>query len=207
MLHKRNKIKRKIITPNSGVVIGLTGGIGSGKSYALSCFKKLGFKVFDTDKCVHDLMKKGNLGYEKLSKIFPEAAGKNSISRKKLANIVLGNKTNLSKLEKIIHPLVRKAQQEFVRDNKGLSIVFEVPLLLENKREEYYDYVIATISDIDTRKKRVMSRKGMTEMKFDAILAKQVSDRIRRGKSDFIIDTNSTKQKTYKQIKGLTSNV
>ena len=207
MLYKRNKNKRNKIAPNTGVIIGLTGGIGSGKSYILQSFKKLGFKVFDTDKAVHNLMKKNNDGYKQIAKLFPETAGARNINRPKLAKIVIGSKANLQKIEKILHPLVRKAQHKFAMENKKYSIVFEVPLLFENKRESYYDYIVTASVKHDIQKSRVLLRKGMTQDKFNAIVAKQVSDTIRRKKADFIIDTNSSKRSTFNQIKDLIHNV
>jgi dephospho-CoA kinase len=207
VLYKRDKNKRKQIAPNTGVIIGLTGGIGSGKSYILQSFKKLGFKIFDTDKAVHDLMKKNNEGYNKIAKLFPETAETRAISRPKLAKLIIGSKANLQKIEKILHPLVRKAQHEFAMKNKKHSIVFEVPLLFENKRESYYDYIVTAIVESNIQKSRVLLRKGMTRDKFNAIVSKQVSDTIRRKKADFIIDTNGSKRSTLNQIKDLIQHV
>jgi dephospho-CoA kinase len=207
VLYKRNKNKRNKIAPNTGVIIGLTGGIGSGKSYILQSFKKLGFKVFDTDKAVHNLMKQNNEGYNKIAKLFPEAAGSKAINRSKLAKILINSKANLQKIEKILHPLVRKAQHKFSLENKKHSIVFEVPLLFENKRESYYDYIVTAIVESTIQKSRVLLRKGMTQDKFNAMVSKQVSDSIRRKKADFIIDTNGSKRATFNQIKDLIQHV
>ncbi len=207
MLKRRIKKNRKPFHPTTGVVIGLTGGIGSGKSFILKCFESLGFKIFDTDKAVHELMKKGNEGYIKIANIFPSVVGIKGISRTKLSKIILQDKSNLVKLEKILHPLVRKAQQKFAAENKKYSVVFEVPLLFENNREDYYDYVVASVVDQKTQKERVMKRKGMTEGKFNAIIGKQVSNLVRQKRADFIIDTNCSKRAVFTQIKELLENV
>jgi len=207
VLKRRIKKNRKPFHPTTGVVIGLTGGIGSGKSFILKCFERLGFKIFDTDKAVHELMKKGNEGYIKIANIFPSVVGIKGISRTKLLKLILKDKSNLVKLEKILHPLVRKAQQKFAAENKKYSVVFEVPLLFENNREDYYDYVVASVVDQKTQKERVMKRKGMTEGKFNAIMGKQVSNLVRQKRADFIIDTNCSKRAVFTQIKELLENV
>ncbi len=207
MQKKRNKNKRKAFTPASGVIIGLTGGIGSGKSFLLKSFEKLGFVIFDTDKEVHNLMLRGKEGYKKIARILPKVVDFRSVNRAKLSKLIIDHPQNLKRIEKILHPLVRRAQEEFAFRNRNRSIVFEVPLLFENKREPYYDYVVSAIVSPQVQKKRVMTRKGMTQEKFDAIISKQVSNLVRTKKADFIIDTNGSKKATFNQIKDLIQNV
>lgn len=187
----------------SGAIIGLTGGIATGKSHILSCFKRLGFKVYDTDKAVHELFKKGNDCFEAIKVVFPNCIGKLKVNRKKLAAEVLTSKSKLQILEKIVHPIVRNHQEKFKKVNKGHSIVFEVPLLFENKRERHYDYVVSAFVADSIQKKRSKDRKGMTTDKLDAILARQVSKDVHFKKADFIIDTKGTKQQTFKKVKEL----
>lgn len=207
MQKKRNKNNRKAFLPSSGVIIGLTGGIGSGKSSILKLFEKLGFVVFDTDQAVHQLMLRGNDGYKRIARILPKVVDYKSVNRTRLAKLIVENPPILKRIEKILHPLVRKSQEEFASKNKKRSIVFEVPLLFEKKRESYYDYIVAAIVSPKVQKKRVMARKGMTQEKFDAIISKQVSDLVRMKKADFIIDTNGSKKATFNQIKDLIQNV
>ncbi|MFI4983904.1 MAG: dephospho-CoA kinase [Rickettsiales bacterium] len=202
-MRKRNKNNKIPITPNTGVIIGVTGGIGSGKSYVLECFANLGFAVFDTDQAVHDLLLVGNIGYKEIAKIFPDAVGSKAIDRRKLGALAFHNQKVLRQIEAIILPLVRKTQQDFYDALRGKSVVFEVPMLLENKREDYYDYIMVTHSPLEVRKRRALRRKHMTLAKFNAIVASQVSEQIRLKKADYIIDTATTKAGTFKKIKEL----
>jgi dephospho-CoA kinase len=197
--------KRPKINASSGVIIGLTGGIASGKSNILSCFKKLGFKTYDTDKAVHEMFKKGHKCFDQVSKAFPATATKNKIDRVKLSQIVLKSKIKLKKLESIVHPLVRQDQEDFKKSNVGHSIVFEIPLLFENKREKYFHYVISAIVDKNTQKIRCQRRKGMTDDKLSAILALQVRKDIHYKKADFLINTSGRKSETFRKIKELIS--
>lgn len=200
---KRNKKVRKPLTPSAGLIIGLTGGIGSGKSFALECFAKLGFTIFDVDKAIHGMLLKGSPVYKQVAELYPETAGSKEIDRKKLGALAFHNEKVLQKIEDIILPKVREIQLEFYKNQGGISVVFEVPTLFEKQREDYYDYIFVTHAPIEIRQRRTLRRKHMTLSKFRAIVASQVSEQIRLKKADFIIDTNTTKAQTFKQLKGL----
>lgn len=191
------------INAKSGCIIGLTGGIASGKSYILSCFQELGFKIFDTDQEVLNLFKRGNAGYEKVGELFPAALGDDCVDKKKLSQIVLNSTKDLQRLEEAIHPIVRQNQDEFTKKNEGRSIVFEVPLLFENERKKHYDYVISAMVDTKIQKERSLKRKGMTNDKLDAILSRQVTRDVHLQKAHFVIDTSGTKEETFNKIKAL----
>jgi dephospho-CoA kinase len=195
-----------LLAPNNGKVIGVTGGIATGKSFVLECFKKLGFEVFNADKAVHELLEKNGKAYKLVAELCPEAATEEGIDRVVLSEKVFSDSTKLSKLEAILHPLVRQAQAEFLiktKNNSGKSAVFEVPLLFENKRETYYDYIILTKASLAVQKTRALARKNMTEEKFAAIIAKQLPDHIKVKKADFVINTDKTPEITFKTVRDL----
>jgi len=199
--------KRLIISNQStGLKIGLTGGIGSGKSYVLDCFKDMGFLTFDADKEVHKLFQSGNKGYLAISRLFPETVGANEIDRKKLSEIILKDPSALKSVGKIIHPMVRDAQKQLAKQNPNKTIIYEIPLLFENNLDENYDAIISTIAPLAIRASRALGRKGMTKAKFDAIVRTQVSDDERRQRADFIIDTGGNKEHTFNQIKSILNN-
>jgi dephospho-CoA kinase len=203
MLKSKYNKKLNINSSDPNIRVAITGGIGSGKSFLLDCFDKLGFLTLDADKTVHNLFQKGNPGYEEIGKIFPEAKSDEGIDRAILSKIILNNPKALKTIEQAIHPLVRQQQDKFAHNNPGKTIIYEIPLLFENDLHEDYDIVISAFAPLNIRKDRALTRKGMTEAKFNAIVQKQVSDYERRQKSDIIIDTSKSKEECFNQIKSI----
>ena len=187
-------------------MIGVTGGIATGKSFVLECLRKFGFEVFNSDHAVHALLMKDGKAFKQASEICPEAVTETGIDRQILGEKVFSDPSKLAKLESLLHPLVREAQTEFLikaKNNLGKSTVFEVPLLFENKREQFYDFVIVTTVPKAIQKERALARKNMTEEKLNAIIAKQMPDAVKIKKADFVVNTGKTPDVTLKIVKGL----
>lgn len=199
-LIKRNKKNRPTLNPNAKCVIALTGGIASGKSTVLKEFSKLGFAVYQTDLIAKKLMKRGQSAFNQLAKLYPSAVIKTGISISKLRKLAFKEKNVFKNLNGVLHPLVREEQQKLI-DRSKKSIVFEVPLLFENKREDYYDYAITTKIDESIQKSRALQRKGMTIDKLDVIMSKQIKSDVRVEKADFAIDTSKSIKHTITQIR------
>ena len=188
------------------IVIGLTGSIGMGKSRTASMLKKLGVPVHDSDKAVHTALAPGGAAFEKVALTFPDAWDKKShiIDRKKLGEIVFSDAASLKKLERILHPLAKKSQMDFIRamQAKGKKIVaLEIPLLFETGADKRVDCVICVSAPAAIQRRRVMARKGMNEVKFKRILASQIPDAQKRSKSDYIIDTGLGPAHAMRQLK------
>lgn len=199
-------IFRKCISPNGGKLIAVTGGIGTGKTFVLDCLGKLGFEVFNADKAIHEMMLRGGKAFNQIAALFPQAVCETGIDRKILGEIIVAAPEKLVLLEQILHPLVRQAQVDLmisVRNGSGKSIVFEIPLLFENKREKNYDVIITTTAPSAVQRERVLARSNMTEEKLDTILKKQVSDSLRIKGSQYVINTGKSKEDTIKQIKAI----
>ena len=114
--------------------------------------------------------------------------------------ILQKNPDNFGILERIIHPLVAKERNQFVKKAKSAVCVFDIPLLFENKLESVCDAICATIAPLNIRQKRALNRKGMTKTIFNLINKNQVSDKERKKKSRYIINTAGGKTKTYLQV-------
>lgn len=199
-------IRKILLDPKKGSLIAITGGIASGKSTVLACFEKLGFEVFNSDRAIHEMMKKDGAAFARVAKLCPEAITDEGIDRKVLSQKVFTNPEKLKELESILHPLVRKAQVDLMvktKNSSGKSIVFEVPLLFENKREKSYDYVVVCSAPKEKQKERAMARNNMTEEKFNAIIEKQVSDSVRLKGAHIVIKTGRTIEDTFKQVKAV----
>jgi dephospho-CoA kinase len=187
-----------------GQLIAITGGIGSGKSFVLKCFKRLGFIVYSFDAATASLYKEEGAAYDLIKKEFPSCIEGICINKKLLGAIVFADKAKLKRLEEIIHPLLREHFQSFVeriRKTNNRSIVVEVPLLFETANTTQFDIIISTIADPNLQRKRALTRKDMTLEKFDAIVARQVQNDYRAQHSDFLIDTRFNQAHSFKQIK------
>jgi len=193
------------LNPNNPLVIGLTGGIGSGKSFVLNLFKSAGFCTFNYDTVVHELLASGSEVFNEILAHFPDVLVDDKISRELLGRQVFSSPQKLTILESILHPAARKLEYSFVAENKklGKASIVEVPLLLEKHREKDFDIIVVTDSPLDTRRIRVLKRGGMSEQKLDSIIRQQVSDEYRKLKADIIIDTSYDEAHTIIQFKDL----
>lgn len=184
------------------IKIGLTGSIGMGKSETARIFSGLGIPVYDADASVHKLYESGKTGAIAIKKIFPEAISDDgSVDRKILGGIVVGNKTNIKKLEDIIHPLLKNDRLDFFEKNINEKIVvLDIPLLFETKGESQVDYVVVVSTSDNIQKQRVLERPDMTEDKFEKILLSQMPNEVKCQKADFIIDTSISIDDAKKQV-------
>lgn len=176
--------------------IGLTGSIGMGKSTVSSQFRELGFPVFDADLEVHRMYDKGGAAVKAIEQAFPGVVTEDGVvDRKLLGSQVLGSPSCMKILEDIVHPLVKGRREAFLlemADEGHFMVVYDIPLLLEKPtQQQHIDYILVASADTHVQKERVLKRPGMSKEKLDSILRKQMPDVEKRGKADFIIDTNS----------------
>jgi dephospho-CoA kinase len=174
-------------------IIGLTGSIGMGKSATAQIFADAGAAVYDADAAVHALYAKGGAAVAPIAERFPQAILDGAVDRVKLSSLVLGDADQLKALEAIVHPLVRLAQMEFLRAAReaGAAIaVLDIPLLLEGGGDRFVDRVVVVSAPAEVQRARVLARPGMTEEKFEAILAKQMPDAEKRRRAHHVIDTS-----------------
>ena len=173
------------------IILGLTGSIGMGKSTTAKMFADAGVPVSDADRMVHALY--AGAAVPHIEKAFPGTVSDGVVDRDKLAATVLGNPARLRELEAIVHPLVRAETDAFVERHRQAGaplIVLDIPLLFETGGKDRVDRILVVTAPADVQRERVLSRPGMTEEKFDAILAKQVPDAEKRRRADFVIDTS-----------------
>ncbi|VAV94563.1 Dephospho-CoA kinase [hydrothermal vent metagenome] len=172
-------------------IIGLTGSIGMGKSETAKIFERANIPVFDSDAAVHDLMAKNGAALESIEKTFPGVSGPDGIDRVALGARVFGNTEALQKLESILHPMVSDRQQAFFRQKQDHDlVVMDVPLLFEKGGEKNCNYVVVVTAPAEIQRQRVLARPHMTVEKFEQILAKQMPDKEKRQRADFIVYTD-----------------
>jgi shikimate dehydrogenase len=176
-------------------VIGLTGGIASGKSEVAKIIASEGIPVLDADKVVHALYEDGTAAAQ-LKKDFPEACGGKLVDRAVLSSIISGDPEKLALLERLIHPLVRAREIAFLAECRARGdkvAVLEIPLLVEADRARDCDHVIAVEAPNHLRRTRALERPGMTEEKLARIMGRQVTDLDRRKKASHVIENSGSK--------------
>ncbi|SDW77182.1 dephospho-CoA kinase [Lutibacter oricola] len=174
------------------MIVGLTGGIGSGKSTVLELFVKLGAIPFIADIEAKQLMVLNLELVEQIKLLFGEDAYKNGkLNRAYIASIVFNDKSKLSRLNKLVHPKVREHFNEFVKNNAGKIIIYEAAILFESGSNELCDSIITVIADKDIRIKRILKRDSITKEEIESRMKNQLNDEEKVLKSNFVIKNHS----------------
>ena len=173
-------------------VIGLTGGIGMGKSTAANAFRRARIPVFDADAAVHALQAPGGVALQAIGRAFPGTVADDRLDRASLRNAVVGNEAAIRRLEAIMHPLVRRAERAFLaraRRARCRAAVLDVPLLLENGGERRVDAVVVVSAPHAVQLARLVRRGRMTAAQINAIIARQMPDAEKRRRADLVVRT------------------
>lgn len=174
------------------LVIGLTGGIGMGKSAAAEHFARAGIPVFNADAHVHRLYE--GEAVEAIEAEFPGVTRGGRIDRKLLTEQVAGSPERLRQLERIVHPMVVEAEIEFLRaqERKGAQLaVLEIPLLFETGAEARVDVTVVLSAPHRVQRERVLARPGMTVDKLEQLLTRQLPDEEKRARADFVVESGT----------------
>jgi dephospho-CoA kinase len=189
------------------LIFGLTGSIGMGKTVAASLLRRLGVPVFDADRAVHELLGSGGEAVAAVAAAFPDAVRGEGLDRRidrsVLGRLVFGDAEALARLEAILHPRVRVRERRFIaveRRRRRRLVVLDIPLLFETEGEQRCDAVIVVSAPFFLQYARVMGRPGMTEMRFRAILAKQMPDAEKRRRADFVVPTGLGRALTLRRL-------
>lgn len=177
-----------------------------GKSETAKMFAKLGIPVFDADKIVHELYAKGGKAVAPIGMAFPEAIEKDAINRETLSQSVISNPAAIKQLEEIVHPLVHQAEQDFLvnaKQSDANMVVLDIPLLFETAKLDRIDKIVVVSAPFEIQSERVLARPGMTEEKFQAILARQMPDAEKRAKADFVVETDKGLDDAFAQVKAI----
>ena len=185
------------------IVVGLTGGIASGKSFISKHIKKRKIPIHDSDVFVKDLYKNPKKDFLSFLKKngFNNLVVEKKILKEKIRDEVFLSDKKRKKLEYFIHNKIKKNRDIFLKKNKNKKIVFlDIPLLFEKKLEKNCDFICCAISSLKIRKARAIQRPGMSKKLLNLILKTQTKDVLRKKKSDFLINTSKSKSNTCLQI-------
>ena len=190
--------------------IGLTGGIGSGKTAVSDQFRGLGINIIDTDIISRELVNHNLVVLKKIVEIFSDKVldGKGAIDRKKLAQIVFSNKKQKQQLEKILHPAIRnevnqQIQRFSAHNTPPEYLIIVIPLLLETGFTDIIDRILVVMAEENVRVERIKQRDNRSLDEIHAIISSQVKDDKRVSAADDIIENNNDFKQLEPQVRQL----
>ena len=185
--------------------LGLTGGIGSGKSTAARMFADLGATVIDADAIAKEVLEPGQLGHESIVNKFGDEIldSSGNVDRSALAAKVFENSAELKELEDIVHPAVASKVLE-IRESlpAGVTVIYDTPLLVEKKLQDQFDQVVVVLAPEPLRTQRLIDR-GLAERDIAARMSKQASDDQRRAVANFVIDNSGSLAQLRAQVQNV----
>lgn len=187
-------------------VIGLTGGIGMGKSTAAAAFRRAHIPVFDADAAVHVLQAPGGKALRAIGTAFPGTVVDGSLNRAALRDAVIGNPNALTRLERIIHPLVREQERAFIaraRRAGARAVVLDIPLLLETGGAKRVDHILVVSAPRSVQIQRVRHRRRMDQGQIEAIIERQMPDARKRRLADTVVRTGLSRHHAQRTIRRL----
>lgn len=183
-------------------IIGLTGGIGSGKTFVARLFEEKGVPIYLADDEARKISE-SNAVNVKIKDYFGESVFDNGVlNRKKLGSVVFNDAQKLTVLNSIIHPLVKEHFERWVSQQKAAFVLKEAAILFESKSNEGCDFVITVEAPIEARIKRVMTRDSLSEEEVRNRISRQMTEEERTEKSDFVIQ-NTDKEETKKEVNNI----
>lgn len=184
-------------------LIGLTGGIGSGKSTIARRLHELGATIIDADVVSREVVEPGQPALGAIVAHFGQNIlnGDGTLNRSRLGDIVFNDKDALDTLNSIIHPAVReRSLQLFAQAEDKEVVVYDVPLLAETENTYSFDHVIVASAPENIRVERLMEHRGMTESEARSRIESQATEETRLSLADTVIDTSGTLEDTYQQV-------
>ncbi len=189
------KVKKRL-------VLGVTGGIASGKSTVMSLLRQAGIPTISSDELAHSCISRGTSAYRAILRYFGVAilSSHREIDRKKLGQIVFAHRTKRKHLERIVHPCVVKGLSAFInRHSKGV-IALDIPLLFEAKLQSLIDTIVVVYSPRELQIRRLISRNGLSRREATQRLFAQLSMNHKRKRADILLDNSGTLDSLRDQI-------
>jgi dephospho-CoA kinase len=186
------------------LILGLTGSIGMGKSTTAAMFRASGAPVHDADAAVHKLY--AGEAAPLVEAAFPGVVKDGAVDRTLLGPKVIGDAAAMRRLEAIVHPLVRSAEETFLREaaaGRARVAVLDIPLLFETGGEARCDAVVVVSAAPEIQRARVLARPGMDEARFHQILARQMPDAEKRRRAHFVVDSGHGLTSAERQVRDI----
>jgi len=187
-------------------VIGLTGGIGMGKSTAALAFRRARIPVFDADAAVHRLQSRGGRAVPAIGAMFPGSVVDGAVDRTRLRQAVLGRPDALRRLEELLHPMVEDEERAFVaraRRHGARAAVLDIPLLIETGGHRRVDTVVVVSAPRAVQVHRVRLRRRMSAADVEAVIARQMPDREKQRYANLVVRTGLSRHHALRSIRRL----
>ncbi|MDE8345176.1 MAG: dephospho-CoA kinase [Acidocella sp.] len=184
------------------IVIGLTGGIGMGKSTVARMFAAYGIPAFNADEAVHRLQGPNGVALPALARAFPGVVAGGVLDRARLREMVLKDDAAMRRLERIMHPLVHREEATFracAFRTQRRAVLLDIPLLFETGAERRAHVTVTVSAARDVQIARV-TRRGLPEGEIKAIIARQMPDAEKRRRADYVIPTGLSKFETRRHV-------
>lgn len=185
------------------IVVGLTGGIGSGKTTVAHFFEALDVPVYIADDEAKRLMSSSKVIKRQLIALFGEQAYNvnNEVNRELLASLIFRDTSYLEKMNAIIHPKVASHFKSWVKRQHSTYVIKEAAIIFEHNKESNYDFIITVTANLSERIDRVRRRDGSSKSKIESIIQNQLSDQYKIEKSHYVITNNSLKSTEAQVLK------
>lgn len=181
-------------------VLGITGGIASGKSLVTKVFQEQGFPVYDADQMVHELYQNPDV-IQAIAERFPRSLEESSINRRILGDLIFNDPIAKKELEAILHPKVYEALKlAIVKHTNQPWVVLDIPLLYETGGESLCDLVLVVYVDPNTQLRRLMARNHLSETEAEARISSQMPLHEKMQRADIVINNSGTIQKTQERV-------
>jgi dephospho-CoA kinase len=192
------------------VILGLTGSLGSGKSFVSSLLLSCRAKVVCADQLAREVVEPGSVALEEIRSTFGDDVfgHDGSLDRRRLAGIVFSDPLKRKTLESIIHPRVRARELELIAEYAGFPlVVLDVPLLFESEMDRFCDRVAVVVVDDDVREERLLRDRAMTAQEVRERLAAQMPQKEKARRADFLLDNSGTRDETASQVNAMLDNL
>ena len=181
-------------------VIGITGSMGSGK-IEISRYLRKKYPVLDCDQVNADLLKKGNLGYQKLNDLrIVELDSNGQIIKESLASYMFSKAEHRKQVEAILHPLIFEQMHKWIYEQESSIVFVEMPILFEISAQDHFDSIWCVVADLDVALSRLQTYRNFTREQALARLVSQMNPEEKMAKSDIVLQNNGTVEQLHKQI-------
>jgi dephospho-CoA kinase len=191
-------------------ILGLTGGMGMGKSTAAAAFRRARIPVFDADAAVHQLQARGGKAVHAIEAAFPGSVRNGAVDRTALRHAVLGKPDALARLEHILHPMVEREEGAFVaraRRQGRRAVVLDIPLLFETGGDRRVDRIVVVSAPRAIQMHRIRARRRMDSADIAAVIARQMPDAEKRRRADIVVRTGLSRHNSLKALSRLIKEV
>jgi dephospho-CoA kinase len=183
-------------------LVGLTGGIASGKSHVAGIFEQFGARVIDADAVARQVVLPGTSGLVQVVGAFGYEIllPTGELDRKRLGEIVFEDPAKRLELEAILHPLIKERTSKLIAEQTAEIVIYAVPLLVEAKVDYPFDAVVTVEAGADNQIERLVASRSLTESEARQRIGAQASSQERMKRADFVIDSSGTKDQTRQQV-------